>query len=241
MPVKNVFIILVILGFRLTANANFVFNPRCVEAYKAAWSLRLNDARLLIREEKQQNPQNGITVLLDNYVDYLSLLTSDDKNEYEKLKGNRSARLDALADNDQNSPYYLFSQAEVYLQWGLLKGRFGDYTSSALDLKKARNLLNDNASKYPDFLPNQKSLALIEVIFGSLPSNLKGIANFLGMKGNARQGVAKMEKLRPVIAASKYSFYNDEVIFFLCYMDIDILHNKNNYAKLIRLPGRDGK
>ena len=55
----------------------------------------------------------------------------------------------------------------------------------------------------------------------------------MGMKGNAQAGTVQMERLKPVIAASKYNFYNDEVVFFLCYTDIDILHNKNNYSKLI--------
>ena len=157
MSFKGFGIVILILGCQLHANANFNFNSRCKDAYKAAWALKINEARTIIREEKQQSPQNGIAILLDNYVDYLSLLASDNKNEYEKLKGNRSMRLDALADNDKNSPWYLFSQAEVYLQWGLLKGRFGDYTSSALDIKKARNLLKDNTEKYPDFLPDQKA------------------------------------------------------------------------------------
>ncbi|MEO6151206.1 MAG: tetratricopeptide repeat protein [Mucilaginibacter sp.] len=213
-----------------------------MEAYNAIFSLKLNEARALIREEKQQNPQNGITILLDNYVDYFSILTSDSKTDYEKMKGRRSTRVDALDGNDENSPYYLFSQAEVYMQWGLLKGKYGDYMASASDLKKARNLLKDNVKKYPDFLPNLKSLALIDVVFGALPSNMKSVAAFLGMRGNIKTGVAQLEKLRVQIDNTKYSFFKDEVIFFLCYMDIDVLHNKDNYVKLSRyLTGMDEK
>ncbi|WP_233496709.1 tetratricopeptide repeat protein [Mucilaginibacter hurinus] len=203
-----------------------------MEAYNAIFSLKLNEARALIREEKQQNPQNGITVLLDSYVDFFTVLTSDSKNEYEKLKARRSARIDALDGNDKSSPYYLFSQAEVYMQCGLLKGKFGDYMSSANDLKKARNMLRDNMKKYPDFLPSLKSIALIDVVFGALPSSMKSVASFLGMKGNIQTGVNQLEKLRLQIGNTKYSFFKDEVIFFLCYMDIDVLHNKDNYAKL---------
>ncbi|RYZ93704.1 MAG: tetratricopeptide repeat protein, partial [Sphingobacteriaceae bacterium] len=140
------------------------------------------------------------------------------------------------------SPYYLFSQAEVYMQWGLLKGKYGDYMASASDLKKARSLLKDNAKKYPDFLPNLKNLALIDVVFGALPSSMKSVAAFLGMRGNIQTGVAQLEKLRVQIDNTKYSFIKDEVIFFLCYMDIDVLHNKNNYSKLSGyLTGMDEK
>jgi len=232
MNFKYLFFFLIFLGCALTANANYSFNARCLQAYKAIFDFRLNDARTLIQQEKQQNPQNGIPVLLDNYVDYIALLTSDSKADYSKMGDRKSDRIDALEENKENSPWYLYAQAEVYLQWGLIKGRFGDYMSSATDLKKARGLLKDNAEKYPDFLPNQKSLALIDVVFGSLPTNLRGIAKLFGMSGNIQTGYSELEKLRTQINGTPYSFYKTEVVFFLCIMDVDVLHDKNNYAKL---------
>jgi len=220
------------LSCGLTASANYSFNARCLQAYKAIFDFRLNDARALIQQEKQQDPENGITILLDNYIDYITLLTSDDKAAYSKLVDRKSGRIDALDENKENSPYYLFTRAEVFLQWGLIKGKFGDYMSSASDMKKARSLLKENAEKYPDFLPNQKGLALINVVFGSLPSNLKGIAKFLGMSGNIQAGYSALEKLRTQIPGSPYAFYKTEVVFFLCIMDVDVMHDRNNYAKL---------
>lgn len=221
-----------LIGANSKVTGAFVFSSRCLDAYKAIFDLRLNDARLLIREEKQQNPQNGITLLLDNYVDYFSLLTSDNRADYDQWKDRKFDRTDALEKNDKNSPWYLFTQAEVFLQWGMVKARFGDYMSSAIDIKKARNLLKDNAQQYPDFLPNQKSLALIDVIFGAMPANLKAVAGFLGMKGNATAGVAQMGKLKAVVTKTKYSYYNDEIVFLLCYLDVDILHHNADFDKL---------
>ncbi|HEY0244769.1 MAG TPA: tetratricopeptide repeat protein [Mucilaginibacter sp.] len=193
----------------------------------------MNDARSLIREERQVDAKNGITILLDNYVDFFNLLISDNKTEYEKLKDRKSDRIDALEKNDKNSPYYLFSQAEVYLQWGILKAKFGDYTAAFLDMKRARSLLKENTTKYPDFLPNQKDAALLDVILGALPSNLKGIAKFLGMSGNTRTGIAQLEALRPQLINTRYSYYADEVTFYLCYIHINVLHTKNNYSQLM--------
>src|ERR1700748_3131254 len=155
---KKLLFLLIFLGSAFTASANYVFDSRCLDAYSAIFDFRLNDARNIIQQEKKLEPQNGIAILLENYVDYISLLTSDNKHDYDKLKGKKSDRIDELENIEDNSPYYLYAQAEVYLQWGLIKGKFGDYTSSAYDLKKARGLLKDNAEKYPDFLPNQKSL-----------------------------------------------------------------------------------
>lgn len=230
---SNKFLLVLLLVFcQGSLKANFVFDSTATAAYRAIFDLRLNDARAYIAQEKKNSPGNGISILLDNYVDYFHFLTSDNKADYINFKERRAGRIDALEDNDESSPYYLFAQAEVYLQWGLIKAKFGDYTSSTMDFKKAQNLLKKNNEKFSTFLPNQKSLALIDVVFGAIPSNLKGIADFLGVRGNVANGVKRLEAFKSNIKGTKYSFYNDEVIFLLCFMDIDLLHNRDNYNKL---------
>lgn len=233
MTKKYLLLLLFFFSFNFTAKANFVYDATCIDAYKAILSLKMNEARSLIKKEKQLNPQNGIIVLLENYIDYFSLLASENKNDYNRLKNVKSDRLSVLEGNDKNSPYYLFSQAEIYLQWSFLKAKFGDFVSSSFDAKKAGGLLKENNKKYPGFLPNQKSLALVDIIFGSIPASFRGITRFLGMNGNAQSGVKQLEELRLQLPKTSYSFYNDEVIWFLCITDINVLHNKNNYNKLM--------
>ncbi|MGB4397728.1 MAG: tetratricopeptide repeat protein, partial [Daejeonella sp.] len=221
------------LAFSLPSKANFDFNSNCIKAYEAIFDLRLSDAKALIQNEKRVNPNNGITILLDNYVDYFTLLGTENKVDYERLKNLKSRRLEALEKQSKNSPYYLFAQAEIHLQWGMLKSRFQDYTSSGFDIKRADNLLSENAAKYPAFLPNRKSSGLIDVIFGSIPSNLKGLFSTLGISGNASSGIRTLESLASTISRSPYSFYKDEVVFFLCYIETDLVHNKSNYNKIM--------
>lgn len=230
---KASLIFIFLLSFGLKSKANFDFNTNCVNAYQAIFDLRLNDAKALIQKEKSQNPNNGITILLDNYVDYFTLLITENKADYEKLKNLRSRRLSALEKQDENSPYYLFAQAEIYLQWGMLKARFQDYLSSGFDIKKADNLLSENIKKYPSFLPNKKSAGLLDVILGAIPSNLKGILSTFGFKGNVNNGIKTLEYLANELPKTSYSFYKDEVVFFLCYIETDLVHNKSNYNKII--------
>ena len=116
MAKKHLLLFFIFLTCTLTVRANFNYDGNCIEAYKAIYSFRINEAKALIQKEKQQNPQNGIIILLENYIDYFSLLASESKSDYDKLKDNRSARVSALEDNEKNSPYYLFCQAEVYLR-----------------------------------------------------------------------------------------------------------------------------
>lgn len=225
--------LLVVLGNSLTSKANFDFNSNCINAYNAIFDLRIKDAQSLIQREKSQNPANAIPVLLENYIDFFTLLSSENRADYERIKSRRDSRLSYLAKQDRNSPYYLFAQAEVYLQWGMLKSRFQDFMSSGFDVKRADNLLDDNQKKYPSFLPNKKSSGLINVILGSIPSNMKGIASTFGFSGNADKGIKTLESLMTSLPKTAYSFYSDEVVFFLCYIETDLSPNKNNYNKTI--------
>jgi Tetratricopeptide repeat len=233
MPGKRFLLFLFFAICQITAKASFVYDANCIEAYKAIISLRIPEAKLLIQKEKQLAPDNGIIVLLENYVDYFSLLASENKHDYDRLSDNKSKRLSALEENDKNSPFYLFSQAEVYLQWAFLKFKFGDYLSSALDAKKANNLLRENAEKYPDFIPDQKSLGLVNFIFGSVPASVKGIARFFGINGDVTTGLKQLEDVRVALPKSKYGFYYDEVVFFLCTIEIDGQHDNKAYSRLI--------
>lgn len=230
---KTLVLILLVLGTTIVSKANFDFNSNCINAYNAIYDLRLQDATQLIQKEKSQNPQNAIPVLLENYVDFFTLLSSENKADYERLKFRRDSRLAYLTKQDRSSPYYLFAQAEVYLQWGLLKSRFQDYLSSGFDVKKADNLLNENQKKFPSFLPNKKSAGLIDVVLGSIPSNIKGIAGTFGFSGNVNSGIRTLENLMVTLPKTSYRFYTDEVVFFLCYIETDLTPDKSSYRKII--------
>ena len=101
MQSKYFLTLLLFLSIHEAVNANFVFNPNSETAYQAIFDLRFNDARKLIRDEKINNPQNGIPILLDNYIDFLFLLTSENKIEFEKFKSRKSGRIDEIRKNDK--------------------------------------------------------------------------------------------------------------------------------------------
>jgi tetratricopeptide (TPR) repeat protein len=219
----------------MPAKAGFVMDANAVAAYQAIFDLRFPEAKRLIQAEKAKNPNNGITILLENYLDYLYLITSENKSDYEKFKDRKGDRIDAIRENDKNSPYYLFAQAEVYMQWGMLKAKFGDYTPAILDLMKSKKLLAENNERFKDFLPNQKSIGWIDLIFGAIPPSFKGIASIFGIKGDMNAGFKRIERFKSQIANSKYNYYDDEVAFLVSLTEIDVLNNKKSYSKLMAL------
>ena len=87
--------------------ANFDFNANCLKAYQLIFELKLPGARQLISAEKKAHPKNAIVPLLENYVDYFYLITSESKIDFDRLSAEKSVRLNQIEDEDTNSPYYL--------------------------------------------------------------------------------------------------------------------------------------
>ncbi len=215
------------------ALASFDFNPQCLKAYREIFALRLTNARNLIEIEKKKNPQNAIPYLLDNYVDYFNIITTENKSEFEKLKNNKSPRLNRIEKDDKSSPYYLFAQAEIHMQWALTYGYFQEYLSSSMELKKAYSLLQENARKFPHFLPNQKNIGMLNAVLGSLPSGLKKTISVFGMRGNTGTGVKMLENLVGTLPNSAYAHFYDDAVFCLSYIQSGILNDRGAYPKIV--------
>ncbi|WP_236634443.1 hypothetical protein [Pedobacter antarcticus] len=116
--------------------ANFDFNANCLKAYQLIFELKLSSARQLIAQERKVRPSNSIVPLLENYADYFQLITSESKIDFDRMKEMKSKRLSQIADDNAGSPYYLYAQAEINLQWAMLRSRYGEYFGAAREIKK---------------------------------------------------------------------------------------------------------
>ncbi|MEY2800102.1 MAG: hypothetical protein RI934_1090 [Bacteroidota bacterium] len=200
------------------ANANFVFNDNCIRAYKNILSLKFNEGVLQIQQEKKINPNNKIPVLLENYIDFLKVLTTETNASFETLKSNKSKRLDLIASDDANSPWYLYVEAEINLQSCINRFKYQEFISGAYELQKAYKLLEENQRKFPEFLPNKKSFALLYGLIGMVPEQYKWALSSIGLKGNVEQGTAMLEDLTQKLPKSSYAFLYDESAFFLSFI-----------------------
>jgi len=221
---------------RVNAFAYFDFNSNCALAYKGLMSLRLSEARVLISREKAVHPQNAVTILLDNYYDFFTILTTENRDQFEKLQANKSTRIDRLEQESENSPYYNYCIAQVNLQWALLHSRFAEYTTAGFEINKAYRLLQSNVKKYPNFLPAYIPLGVVNVLLGSLPGGpLKSILAFLGIKGDTQTGVQTLERLSETLKKTGYAFSYDELVFYLTYIQTDVVNDPLAYNKMLHM------
>jgi tetratricopeptide (TPR) repeat protein len=179
--------------------AKFTFTPAINNAYADFLKLKVASGEKLIEAALKEEPENGIAIYMANYGDVIRLLVSEDPSLYENLLDNEDTRIEKLSDLKEESPWYLFTQAEVRLQWAFVKLKFGDEGSAFLDIKEAYNLLEKNKILYPDFIPNKKSLGLLNILIGSVPEKYSWIVSLIGMNGTVPEG---MKMLDEVIAGS---------------------------------------
>ena len=183
-----------LLFITLPSYSYYKFSPKVEQAYHKFLKLKISSGEKLIKEAIQEEPQNSLAILVANYGDFFKLLIIENAETYESLSSKEQERFDKLqSDEQKTSPYYLFAQAELKLQWGFVKLRYGDYMSGLWDVKEAYQLFKDNEKKHPLFLPNKKSLGLLNIVIGSVPQKYAPILTLAGIKGTHEKG-AKLLK-----------------------------------------------
>ena len=134
----------------------FDFNAACISAYNDIIALKLESGIKKISIEKKINPSNQIPILLENYVDFLTVYTSGSLSEYELVKGKMEQRVGELKNSQNESAYTLYSQAELHIQSAVLHIKFGEYVACIFDIKKALKKLQKNQQQFPASTPSTR-------------------------------------------------------------------------------------
>lgn len=233
MPKKSV-LILVILLLSSSLRAEFTFNDNCIKAYNSILCLKLNEGNQILAAEKKLHPDNKIPYLLENYSEFLKVLTSETNSSFELFKTNKSKRIDILESGDENSPWYLYSLAEVNLQSCINRFKYQEFVTGAYELQKAYKQLEENRKKFPSFLPNDKSFALLYGLIGMVPEQYKWALSSIGLKGNVQEGIEMLENLKNKLPSSQYSFLQTESIFFLSFIQMSVESKPNVFETVMK-------
>ncbi|MEA5458979.1 tetratricopeptide repeat protein [Arcicella sp. LKC2W] len=199
------------------SNKDFEFTPNLQYIYREILQFKLATAKANLDKE---NPENGIKILLDDYVDMIYLLNNGSQDDYERLLKNESERLDLIENLDKNSPYHKFIRAEIKLHWVAIKFRFGNETKAAWNFLQANKLLEENTKLFPNFLPQKKSLGLIHIIIGSIPESYTWVTKLIGLHGNVKKGQTEIGMaLKDSIFGTEAQFYHYYVQSYLLNFD----------------------
>jgi len=176
------------------------FTPQQLQSYQAILNLRFKNAENILAKE---NKEDAISAYLKNYIIVLQLLTSQHDSLFQAKKGQEEVILAQIKKWESQSPYYRFLQAEVKIQWAIVKLLWGENLAAAWSIKRAYHLLEENQHLYPDFLPTKKSLGLLRIALGSVPEKYQWLLQLFGLQGNINQGLVDMQaviKANPIFS-----------------------------------------
>ena len=219
------FICIYLIINALQAATKFDFTPLARQAYEKTLALKFDEANALLVQLKKTDPDNLINHYIENHQDCLRIFISEDKNEFDRLALNAERRLKILKNGDTNSPYCLFTQAQVRLFWAMNRAKFGNYLDAFNDATKAYENLQSNQKKFPNFLPNKMTLGVLHAVVGSIPDNYKwGVKLLSGMDGTIQQGQAEIEEVIRYAQNNDYIFEQEALVMYAFLM----LHLNNN-------------
>ncbi|MEO1518951.1 MAG: tetratricopeptide repeat protein [Bacteroidota bacterium] len=194
--------LVVCLAFPAFANCSsiskpyFAFSTGASQAYQKAIELRFVEARTLLAQLKHSEPDNHLIYLVENYVDFFTIFLDENEQEFRSLEHNKDKRLELIAQGDRNSPYFLYAQAEIKLQWALSRLKFEEYFSALMEIRSAYKLLTKNQKRFPNFVANKKSLGILHALVGTIPDSYRwGVKLLGGMDGTIEQGRGEIEEV----------------------------------------------
>lgn len=218
------FFILLYLTLYSPLYAQFSFTEAGTDAYHA--TLKLKSVSSFKAQHRQDQSVNGISVYIEHLAETVKMLVEEDPALLESYKQFSETAEASVSKLNPHSPYYLFVIGEIKLQRAFVKLKFGEEISSMWELRQAYKLLASNAAKYPDFLPNNKSMGLFKILIGSIPDKYTWIVHLMGMNGSVKEG---LEMLR-VLAESSNPFATEAKILHITVLNF-ILGKETSSAK----------
>lgn len=220
----------------MPCKADFVFSANISRGIDAAIRMEIGLAEQLLAAEKSSAPKNTLVVLLENYIDFYSLILYDNPQAFAKREAKAAARFSRLEADKSASPWKGFAFAEMQLQWTLMHAAQKNYVSAIRAMNKAKNAAADNEKNFPKFLLNAKTSGLLDAVFGSVPDNYKWMTDLAGFKGDQETGLKQYQALLGQISSGPYVCFSTEVRLILAYMYMHIREDKNTAWTMIKHP-----
>lgn len=226
------FLTLALLSHPAKADYQFRFTEKCSKAYQQIIGLRLKPAAQLLAEEKAADPNNLVPYFLENYIDFFVLFFNEDQKEYNQRIGHKAERLKLMKQGPSNSPFTVFCQSIIHMQWAAVESKFGNRWAAGWDFRDAYKHALSNEQKFPSFSPNWMITGPIQMVSATIPQSLKWLASLLGIQGDMPGGKQKLDRfLKSNDAWAR--FFQQEGVFYQCYLQFYLLNQPDDALAFI--------
>jgi hypothetical protein len=216
------------------SQANVILNVRCNEAYQDILALKFDKAKILLAQEKLENPENLYIPYLENYIDFLSVFISEDYSLFTQVEANKSERIDLIKKLDDKSPYRNFMLGNINLQWAVVRLKFQEYFTAAFEINRAYRLLVSNKENFPGFIQNNISLGVLHIMIGLVPDNYRWLLDIINMDGNVEEGKKELQLvLKKSLQNESYNYLRNETLFYLGFVELNVHPDKKQLNFLL--------
>lgn len=230
----NIHILVYMMLCASGAMASMDFNYNCRKAYEHVTALRFTKANAYLEAEKKTNPTNKLTLLVENYRDCMELILNENKTQLGSFAKLKDVRLKAFENENEQSPYYLYAQAEINMQWAFAHIKAGEYVTGVLEINRAYKMLTKNAAKFPSFVPQFKSLGVLHSLIGVVPDEYKWAVNLLGFSGSLNQGSKELQLFyNAAFSDTLNQCYQTEATLMLGIIQLNFIPDEANLNKIL--------
>lgn len=191
----------------------FNFDHDLAAIYSKITKLELKESENAISAYKVENPNNYLVYHIENYIDFFRCFIDEDYAYFNSIQDRKDQRLEKIQGGDKSSPYYKFSQAEILLQWALVRLKFEEYTTALLEMNRAISLLEENDQLFPDFIANKKSLSALHALVGTVPDTYKNILSWVSsFNGTVEQGYNEIKEVNAKMNPEQFPFAIEAIV-----------------------------
>ncbi len=223
-----------------SATPYFEFTENAKKAYKSALSLKFDEARTLLNKERIANPDNLITDFVANYIDFFTVFINEDYEEFNALEANKYDRLKRISQGPIDSPFYLYTQAEIQLQWAIARLKFEENLTALREIRKAYKMLEQNQATFPDFVASKKSLGVMHAMIGTIPDSYKWAVKLVGLDGTIAQGTKEIKEVLEYAKSNELIFEEETLVMYALIL-LHIGNESEEAWTLINNPKLDAK
>lgn len=192
-------------------NRDLYWDSPSMAAYDQCLRLQIDSAQHYLQIASKADPENLMPVMLQGYLEFLEVYVSEDPRQFEHFAAKQQLRIRELGMGERENPYSLFAQAESHLHLTLLSLRFQDLIGTIKQLKCSYKLHHKNNKRFPDFLPSKKSVAVLDIILGSIPDQYKLGMSLLNLQGDLEHGVSTLDSLSK-LSSDEFIFHHETVL-----------------------------
>ncbi|MEO9803910.1 MAG: hypothetical protein ABJF04_11705 [Reichenbachiella sp.] len=194
---SHLFLLFALFQFGLTSAQSIKDHPEIYAAYHDVLKLKLESGRAKLNQVIPNQAQLGHYHYVKSLADVIEILITEDPALYKKYEDSEEDNLDGLREMDENDPHRRFYNAEIKIQWAIIKIMFDEDMKAGLSLKTAYNYTERNIEKHPDFEANYKSYGSLHVLFAVVPESYHWILRLFGIKGNSILGWDELNRIQP--------------------------------------------